>query len=92
MIPRDRRSSSFLLLRNLSNHTYRQARTGDTVLVRSREITGRSQTLQWGDWVRRGKDVRKKIIGPVDTNATCIYQQQLEVNVARRLAAEQLRL
>jgi hypothetical protein len=39
--------SSFLVPRNLSHHMDRQARTGDTVLVKSREITGRSQTLTW---------------------------------------------
>ncbi len=33
-------SSSFWVLRNLSHHTDRQARTGDTVLVKSREMTG----------------------------------------------------
>jgi hypothetical protein len=33
----------------------RQARTGDIVLVKSREITGRSQTLSW--W-RRGEGVK----------------------------------
>ncbi len=38
-------SSSFWVPRNLSNHMDRQARTHDTVLVKSREMTGRSQTL-----------------------------------------------
>jgi hypothetical protein len=33
------------LPRNLSNHMGRQARTRDTVIVKSREMTGRSQTL-----------------------------------------------
>jgi hypothetical protein len=31
--------------RNLSNHMVRRARTGDTVLAKSREMTGRSQLL-----------------------------------------------
>ncbi len=37
----------------------RQARTGDTVFVKSGEMTGRTQTLPW--WLRgiRGKDDRK---------------------------------
>jgi hypothetical protein len=43
----------------------RQARTGDTVLDKSREMTGRTQTLPWlpisgGDWGERGKDDRKQ--------------------------------
>ncbi len=41
------RSSSFWLPRNLSDRMDRQARTGDTVLIKSREMTGRSQTLPW---------------------------------------------
>jgi hypothetical protein len=41
-------SSSFWVPRNLSNHIDRQARTGDTVLVKNREIAGRTQTMpQW---------------------------------------------
>ncbi len=39
-------SSSFWLPRNLFNHIDRQARTRDAVL-KSRETTGRSQTLPW---------------------------------------------
>ncbi len=39
---------SFWLLRNLSNHMDRQARTRDKVLAKSREMTGRSQTLPGG--------------------------------------------
>ncbi len=31
------------------NHMDRQARAGDTVLVTSREMTCRSQTLPWGE-------------------------------------------
>jgi hypothetical protein len=38
-------SSSFWVPRNLSHHMIRQARTGDTVLVYSTEMTGRTQTL-----------------------------------------------
>ncbi len=44
-ILRGPRSSSFWIPRNLSHHMIRQARTGDTVLVKIREMTGRSQTL-----------------------------------------------
>jgi hypothetical protein len=33
--------------RNLSNHMYMQARTRDKVFVKSREMTGRSQTVPW---------------------------------------------
>ncbi len=43
---------SFYVPRNLSNHMDRQARTSDTVLVKSRKMTGRSQTLPW--WLGRG--------------------------------------
>ncbi len=52
----------FLLPRNLSNHMDRQARTRDTVLVNSREMTGKSQTLPWlrgGAWRAGGKDDKK---------------------------------
>ncbi len=41
------------LPRNLSNHMDRQACTRDTVLVKSREMTGRSQTLPW--WLGGGR-------------------------------------
>jgi hypothetical protein len=37
----------------------RQARTRDTVLVKIREMTGRSQTLPWWLGGKRGKDDRK---------------------------------
>jgi hypothetical protein len=47
------RSSSFCVQRNLSNHTDRQARTRDTVLVNNREMTGRIQTLRDG-WGKEG--------------------------------------
>ncbi len=46
-ILRDPRSSSFWFPRNLSYHMIRQARIGDTVLVKSREMTGRTQTFPW---------------------------------------------
>jgi hypothetical protein len=44
----------------------RQARTRDTVLVMSREMTGRSQTLPW--WLGEGgvKTTENKYIGPVE--------------------------
>jgi hypothetical protein len=38
----------------------RQARIGDTVLVKSREMTGRSQTLPWWLGEEGGKDDRKQ--------------------------------
>jgi hypothetical protein len=44
------RSSSFWIPRNLSHHIDSQARTGNTVLDKSREMTGRTQTLPW--WLR----------------------------------------
>jgi len=40
-------SSSFWVSRNLFHHIDRQARNGDTLLVKSREMTGRTQTLVW---------------------------------------------
>ncbi len=46
------RKDSFWLPRNLLNHMDRQARTSDTLLVKSRELTGRSQTLLW--WLDGG--------------------------------------
>jgi hypothetical protein len=39
------RLSSFWVPRNLSHHMIRQARTFDTVLVKSRDMTSRTQTL-----------------------------------------------
>ncbi len=53
-------SSSFWLPRNLSNHMDRQARTGDTMLLENREMTGRSQTLLRWLGVRKCKDDRKQ--------------------------------
>ncbi len=44
-IPRGPRSSSFWAPRNLFNHIDRQARTGDTTLVRSGEMTGRKKYI-----------------------------------------------
>jgi hypothetical protein len=54
------RSSSFWFPRNLSHHMIKQVRTGDTVLVKSREIARRRQTLLWWLGGRRGKDDRKQ--------------------------------
>jgi hypothetical protein len=60
----------------------RQARTGDTVLVKSREMTDRSQTLPWcmarG---RRGKDDRKQ-----NTLALLVYiiQQTPEIGSSKK--------
>jgi hypothetical protein len=53
---------SFWFPRNFSNNMDRQARTRDTVLVKSREMTGRSQTLPW--WRGEGgvKDDRKQYV------------------------------
>jgi hypothetical protein len=42
----------------------RQARTGDTVLAKSREMTGRAQYPAVVAGGRRGKDDRKQKIGP----------------------------
>ncbi len=39
----------------------RPGRAGDTVLVKTREMTGRSQTLPWVAGGRRGKDDRKQV-------------------------------
>jgi hypothetical protein len=43
--------------RNLSNQAL--TATGDTILVKSREMTGRTQMLPWW-WGRMGKDDRKQ--------------------------------
>jgi hypothetical protein len=45
---------------NLSNHMDRQARTGDTVLLKIREMTGRTQTLPWWLGGKGGKGDRKQ--------------------------------
>ena len=47
-IPRGLRSSSFWVPQNIFLYT---ARTGDTALVKSKEMTGRTQTLPW--WLER---------------------------------------
>jgi hypothetical protein len=46
----------FLGPTNHSHHMIRQARIGDTLLVKSREMTGRTQKLPW----RRGGEGVKK--------------------------------
>jgi len=38
----------------------RQVSTGDTVVVKRREMTGRTQTMPWWLGGRRGKDDRKQ--------------------------------
>ncbi len=61
------RPSSFWVPRNLSHHMIRQARTGDTVLVKSREMTGRTQTLPWwlrGEGIKNRKTTENKIHWP----------------------------
>jgi hypothetical protein len=50
---KSQRSSSFWIPRNLSHHMNRQALTGDTMLVKIRETTGRTPTLPYG-WVGEG--------------------------------------
>jgi hypothetical protein len=50
------RSPSFRVPRNLSKHMDRQARTGDTVLVKSREVGAKHCLVRWGG----GKDDRKE--------------------------------
>ncbi len=74
--PRSSSFCSFWLPRNLSNHMDRQARTGDTVLVKSWEMTGRSHTLLW--WLEGGgvKMPKKKHIGPVAPHCGCINVQR----------------
>jgi hypothetical protein len=64
----------------------RQARTRDTVLrvVKSREMTGRSQTLPYVSGGRRGKDDKQsKCIGPVAfseaTFRKCIVSERKDV-------------
>jgi hypothetical protein len=69
-IQRGPRSSSFWLPRNLSNHMDRQARIRDTVLVKSREITGKSQKKPCrSGWGRRGKDdIKQNTLAPLNLN------------------------
>ncbi len=45
---------------NLSNHMDRQVCTGNEVLVKSKEMTSRIQTMPWRLGERRGKDDRKQ--------------------------------
>ncbi len=52
------RSSSFWVPRNLSHHMDRQARTGDTVFVKSREMTGRKPNTAVVAGGRRVEDDR----------------------------------
>jgi hypothetical protein len=52
--------SSILVPQNIYHHMIRQARTGDTESVKSREKTDRTQTMPRGVWGRRGKDDRKQ--------------------------------
>ncbi len=58
-ILRGPQSPTFWVPLNLSHHVVRQARTGDTLFVKSREMTGRTQTLPLAGG-RRGKDDRKQ--------------------------------
>ncbi len=53
----------------------RQARNGDTVLAKSREVIGRSQTLPWWPGGRRGKDDRKQ-----NTLASLRHMVELFIN------------
>ncbi len=50
----------FSVPRNLSNHMVRQARNGDTLLAKSREMTGRTQNTAVVTGGRTGKDDRKQ--------------------------------
>ncbi len=54
----------FWVPRNLSIHMDRRARTGDTVLVKSREITDRPQTLPWWQGGGGVKTTENKIHRP----------------------------
>jgi hypothetical protein len=49
----------------------RQASTADTVLVKSREMTGRSQTLLW--WVGEKAGVKTTEINKEKTLAPLLY-------------------
>jgi len=60
-ILRGPRSSSFWVPRNLSQKMVRQARIGDTALVKSREMTGRTQTLPWWLEEEEIKTIENKI-------------------------------
>ncbi len=63
-ILRRQQSSSFRVPRNLSHSVIRQARTGDTVLVKSREMTGSTQTLPWWLWGEGEKTTENKLRWP----------------------------
>ncbi len=52
------------VLRTLSNHMIRQARTGDIVLVKSRKMTVRTQTQPSWLGVEGIKTTGKKYTGP----------------------------
>jgi hypothetical protein len=66
----------------------RQARTGDTVLVRSREMTGNPKTAD----VAGGKEVKKsKYICPVGiqrilTSYARTYQQEFVLTIVKKIA------
>ncbi len=51
--------------RNLSHHMDRQARIGDTMLVKTREMTGRTQTLPWRLGEKGQRRQKTKYIGSV---------------------------
>ncbi len=72
------RLSSFWLPRNLSYHMGRQARTGDTMSVKTREMTGRAQTLPWWLGGRRGKDDRKQnTFAPLPKRFLCVLLKRI---------------
>jgi hypothetical protein len=69
----------FWVPRNLSHHMIRQARTGDTDLVRSREMTCR-KTLPWVAGGRRGNDDRKQnTLAPLQLYIVKKYLNEVEV-------------
>jgi hypothetical protein len=75
---------TFWLSRNLSNHMDRQTRTCDTVLVKNRELTGRSQTLPW--WVEGGgvKTTEKQnTLASLEAILCAIQQMSLSASSAR---------
>jgi hypothetical protein len=81
-VPRGPKSSSFWVPRNLSNHMDRQARIGYTVLVKRREVTGRTQTLPWWLGGGRVKTTENKIHFPRWSILTTTYKS-LAVSVFR---------
>ncbi len=68
------RSSSFWIPQNLYHHMIRQAGTGDTVLVKGRKMTGRTQTLSWWleeeQWRRQKWENKLQYIDPVILSRT----------------------